>query len=71
MCLDAIYPNGVQETLSCSGYNHSWVRAYVYEDDAVPLIPRGTILRVSGYFDTTPANKNVADGRNWSGLVHR
>lgn len=71
MCLDAIYPNGVQETLSCSGYNHSWVRAYVYEDDAVPLIPRGTILRVSGYFDTTPANKNVADGRNWSGLGHR
>ena len=71
MCLDAIYPNGVQETLSCSGYNHSWVRAYPYADHAVPLIPRGTILRVSGYFDTTPANKNVADGRNWSGLGHR
>ena len=25
-CLDAIYPNGLSETLSCSGYNHSWVR---------------------------------------------
>ena len=71
MCLDAIYPNGVMETLSCSGYNHSWVRAYPYADHAAPLIPRGTILRVSGYFDTTPANKNVADGRNWSGLGHR
>ena len=71
MCLDAIYPNGLQETLSCSGYNHSWVRAYPYKDDAAPLLPRGTILRVTGYFDTSPGNKNVADGRNWTGLGHR
>ena len=71
MCLDAIYTSGLIETLSCAGYNHSWVRAYVYADDAAPLLPKGTILRVTGYFDTTPANKNVADGRNWSGLGHR
>ena len=71
MCLDAIYNTGLIETLSCAGYNHSWVRAYPYADDAAPLLPKGTILRVSGYFDTTPANKNVADGRNWSGLGHR
>jgi mono/diheme cytochrome c family protein len=71
MCLDAIYPNGLSETLSCSGYNHSWVRAYPYADHAAPLIPKDTILRVTGYFDTTAANKNVADGRNWSGLGHR
>ncbi len=71
MCLDAFYPNGLSETLSCSGYNHSWVRAYTYADHAAPLVPKGTILRISGYFDTTPANRNVADGRNWSGLGHR
>ncbi len=71
MCLDAIYSTGLIETLSCSGYNHSWVRAYPYADDAAPLLPKGTILRVTGYFDTTPGNKNVADGRNWTGLGHR
>jgi hypothetical protein len=71
MCLDAIYVTGLVETLSCSGYNHSWVRAYPYADHVAPLLPKGTILRVTGYFDTTPANKNVADGRNWSGLGHR
>ena len=71
MCLDAIYTNGLTETLNCAGYNHSWVRAYAYADDAAPLLPKGTILRVSAYFDTTPANRNVADGRNWSGLGHR
>jgi hypothetical protein len=59
------------ETLSCSGYDHNWVRAYDYADDAAPLLPRGTILRVTGTFDNTPANRNVTDPRNWSGLGHR
>ena len=71
MCLDAIYSTGLIETLSCSGYNHSWVRVYPYEDHAAPLLPKGTILRVTGYFDTSPGNRNVADGRNWTGLGHR
>jgi hypothetical protein len=70
MCLDAIWGSKI-ETLSCSGYDHSWVRAYQYDDDATPLLPRGTILRVTGYFDNTPANRNVVDPRNWSGLGHR
>jgi hypothetical protein len=70
MCLDAIWGATVQ-TLSCAGYNHSWVRTYTYADDAAPLLPKGTILRLTGYFDNTPANKNVSDPRNWSGLGHR
>ncbi len=70
MCLDAIWQNTI-ETLSCAGYNHGWVRQYTYAADATPLLPKGTILRATGYFDTTPSNKNVADPRNWSGLGHR
>ena len=70
MCLDAIY-GATTQTLSCSGYNHGWVRNYAYADDAQPLLPKGTILRVTGYFDTTPANRNVSDPRNWQGMGHR
>jgi mono/diheme cytochrome c family protein len=70
MCLEAIWGITVQ-TLNCSGYDHNWVRTYWYEDDAAPLLPKGTILHVVGYFDTTPANKNVVDPRNWSGSGHR
>ena len=70
MCLDAIWQNTV-ETLSCAGYNHNWVRVYTFEDDSAPLLPRGTILRLRGYFDNTPTNPNVSDPRNWSGLGHR
>jgi hypothetical protein len=70
MCLDAIWGAKI-ETLSCSGYDHNWVRVYQYAKEAAPLLPKGTILRVTGYFDNTPANKNVVDPRNWSGLGHR
>jgi mono/diheme cytochrome c family protein len=70
MCLEAIYGSQV-ETLNCAGYDHSWVKTYAYAEDAAPLLPRGTILRVTGYFDNTPANRNVVDPRNWSGLGHR
>jgi hypothetical protein len=70
MCLEAIYSSYV-ETLNCSGYDHNWVKTYVYHEDAAPLLPRGTILKVTGYFDNTPANRNVVDPRNWSGLGHR
>jgi mono/diheme cytochrome c family protein len=70
MCVEAIWGITVQ-TLSCAGYNHSWVRVYAYADDSAPLLPKGTILHITGYFDNSPANKNVADPRNWSGSGHR
>ena len=70
MCLEAIWGTTV-ETLNCSGYDHSWVRVYNYADDAVPLLPKGTILHITGYFNNSPSNPNVPDPRNWSGSGHR
>lgn len=70
MCLEAIY-GGRTETLTCAGYDHNWVKVYNYAEDAQPLLPRGTLLHVTAYFDTTSDNKNVVDPRNWSGLGHR
>jgi mono/diheme cytochrome c family protein len=70
MCVEAINGSHV-ETLNCAGYDHNWVKTYAYQEDAAPLLPRGTILKVTGYFDNTPGNRNVVDPRNWSGLGHR
>ena len=70
MCMEAIW-GGRTETLSCAGYDHNWVRVYRYADDYAPLLPKGTLLHVIAYFDTTPANRNVIDPRNWGGLGHR
>jgi hypothetical protein len=70
MCLEAIWGYNIQ-TLSCVGYDHNWVRGYSYADDVAPLLPKGTILHIIGYFDNTPGNKNVPDPRNWSGSGNR
>ena len=51
MCLEAIWGVTV-ETLNCAGYDHSWVRVYTYEDHAALLLPKGTILRLTGYSTT-------------------
>jgi hypothetical protein len=66
MCLEAIWGHNIQ-TLNCVGYDHNWVKQYVYEDDAAPLLPKGTIVHLIGFLDTTPANRNPADPRNWAG----
>jgi mono/diheme cytochrome c family protein len=66
MCLEAIWGYNIQ-TLNCVGYDHNWVKQYVYQDDAAPLLPKGTILHLIGFLDTTAANRNIADSRNWSG----
>ena len=66
MCIEAIWGTN-HFTLNCAGYDHNWVKQYVYEDDAAPLLPKGTIVHVIGFLDTTAANENVADNRNWAG----
>jgi hypothetical protein len=63
MCIEAIYPRSV-ETLSCAGYDHNWVRNYQYDDNAAPLIPKGTILHTISWFDGTAKNSNIIEPRN-------
>jgi hypothetical protein len=70
MCLEAIWGNHI-ETLTCAGYDHNWVRQYTYDDDHAPLLPRGTILHIVGFMDSSPTNPNVTDTRNWAGSGNR
>lgn len=70
MCLQAIWGFNI-ETLSCVGYDHNWVRGYVFEDGHQPVLPKGTILHIIGYMDNSPTNLNVPDSRNWQGSGNR
>ena len=70
MCLEAIW-GFKAETLSCVGYDHNWVRTYVFADDYQPLLPRGTILHITGYMNNTGTNANIPDPRNWQGSGNR
>ena len=70
MCLEAIWGYNV-ETLSCVGYDHNWVRGYVFADHAQPLLPEGTVLHITGYMDNSQDNPMVPDSRNWQGSGNR
>jgi mono/diheme cytochrome c family protein len=70
MCLEAIWGYSV-ETISCVGYDHNWVRGYPFDDDHTPLLPKGTIMHITGYFNNTLENPNVPDPRNWQGSGNR
>jgi hypothetical protein len=63
MCMEAIYERAI-ETISCSGYDHNWVRNYYFDDNHAPLLPKGTILKTSAWFDNTAKNANILDPRN-------
>lgn len=71
MCYEALYPSGYQETLNCAGYNHNWVKVYHYADDAAPVLPKGTVIKVTSWYDNTSKNPRVADPRNWKGWGSR
>ena len=63
MCLEAIYQRSI-ETINCAGYDHNWVKNYQYDDNSAPLLPKGTILKATAYFDQTAKNANVIEPRN-------
>ena len=71
MCVEAIYPDQTRETLNCSGYDHSWAKVYVYADGYAPILSKGTVVHVMGWYDNTPKNRNVVDPRNWKGWGNR
>jgi hypothetical protein len=70
MCLEAIW-GFKAETLACVGYDHNWVRTYVFAENYQPLIPPGTVLHITGYMNNSETNPNVADSRNWQGAGNR
>jgi len=65
-CMEAIYPGGNKvETLSCvNRYQFAWHLVYLYEEDDQPLLPAGTILHISSWYDNSPSNKFNPDPDN-------
>ncbi len=69
-CIEAIW-GPVVHTLNCVGYDHNWVKQYLYAPGHEPLLPKGTVIRYVGYLDTSDNNPNIADNRNWQGSGRR
>jgi hypothetical protein len=72
MAVDAILPDGTTQTISYVGnFNFNWMTNYIYRDDAVPVLPKGTVIRVTAWHDNTRANLNNPDPDQWVGFGDR
>jgi hypothetical protein len=72
MQVEAILPDGSSQILSYVGnFNFNWMTNYIYDDDAAPLLPKGTVIHVSAWYDNTKANKNNPDPDQWVGYGDR
>ncbi len=70
-CVEAIYPSGLVETLSCAQHNFAWMLNYTYTEDAQPLLPAGTNLHLISWYDNSENNRYNPDPRNWIGFGNR
>ena len=72
MSMEAILPNGQQQVLGyVPNFEFNWMNNYVFDDDYAPLLPKGTILRITSWHDNTTANKNNPDPNQWVGWGDR
>jgi hypothetical protein len=72
MEVEAILPDGSTQVVSYVGkFNFNWMTNYIYADDAAPMFPRGTMLRVTAWYDNTRANPNNPDPDQWVGFGDR
>ena len=72
MQVEAILPDGSRQVLSYVGhFNFNWMTNYIYDDDAAPLLPKGTVIHVTAWYDNTRANKNNPDPDQWVGYGDR
>ena len=72
MEVEAILPDGSRQVISYVGtFNFNWMTNYIYDDDAAPLLPKGTVIHVTAWYDNTKANKNNPDPDQWVGYGDR
>jgi hypothetical protein len=54
MTMEAILPNGQTQVMShVADFNFNWHNSYVYKETAAPLLPKGTIIKVTAWHDNT------------------
>ncbi len=72
MSMEAILPDGTTEMLSfVRNFTFFWMNNYIYADDAAPLLPKGTVLRITAWHDNTAANRHNPDPNQWVGWGDR
>jgi mono/diheme cytochrome c family protein len=72
MQVEAILPDGSTQIVSYVGnFNFNWMTNYIFADNAAPVLPKGTVIHVTAWYDNTKANKNNPDPDQWVGYGDR
>ncbi len=72
MSVEAIFPDGRTQTISyVKDFNFNWMTNYIFTEEASPVFPKGTIIKVSAYYDNTKRNKSNPDPEQWVGYGDR
>jgi hypothetical protein len=68
MMMEAISPTGQATVLSyVSDFNFNWHNSYVYADDVAPLLPKGSMVRITAWHDNTANKKSNPDPTQYVG----
>lgn len=70
-CIEVIYQDNRRQTLSCAFWDFGWHIAYHYAEEAQPLIPKGSMLHVTSWYNNSNSNPWASDARNWVGFGQR
>ncbi len=67
--LEIFYPETgrLEMVSSISNWTNYWHTSHIYADDAAPLVPKGAVLVITGYYDNTSANKQNPDPSQFVG----
>jgi hypothetical protein len=72
MAMEAILPDGTVQMLSyVDHFNFNWMNNYIYADDAAPVLPKGTVIHITAWYDNTVNNPNNPDHDQWVGYGDR
>ena len=70
-CMEVIYQDNRRQTLSCADWDFGWHIAYNYAEEVQPLVPKGSMIQVTSWFNNSKSNPWAGDSRNWVGFGQR
>jgi hypothetical protein len=63
--VEVVYPDGRYELINKLNWDHAWHTNFVYADNAMPLLPTGTVIILTSVFDNTANNRYNVDPDQW------
>jgi hypothetical protein len=69
--IEVLYPDGRWEVLNKMNWDHGWHTLFMYQDDVMPLLPKGTAILLTSVFDNTTNNPYNPDPDQWVGQGDR